>query len=406
MRAFLVVLVALAGLPLAANDLAFNLSGTTGPDFGNQLNDTEVEVARFVVQGSGGAVQVDAVTVHVSNFALADEAFTGVRLFYDANNNGSFEVSEQVGSDQVPSGVADDLTFTGSFTVPNGGIRTLQLRVDIGMNATAYGQAYDFSVDPQTDVVLNDTINDQVTTMTVATSNSITIRHSENQLVPGTGNPSSPRTASHNSSNFPGLHFVISSLNPTAPGQLQGIDLSSITISITCAAAGETATITGLTLWQDDGDSAFEPSSGEVLIQSRTPADVSKWIISTNVINVTFDGTVIQNLADIPSGLTRTFWVGINFGGDPDATCEVLVSRTGILGALGADADFFVGTPNSVSGNVISVVTPPPAPKGAEPPGEGGCSSTDGTGRFWWLLAAAAVFVTIGRNCLRKLRVT
>ena len=66
MRAFLVALIALAGLPLAANDLAFNLSGTTGPDFGNQLNDTEVEVARFVVQGSGGTVQVDAVTVHVT----------------------------------------------------------------------------------------------------------------------------------------------------------------------------------------------------------------------------------------------------------------------------------------------------------------------------------------------------
>ncbi|MCA8912801.1 MAG: hypothetical protein KDB82_13945 [Planctomycetes bacterium] len=404
MRAFLAAIVLLFALPLAANDLAFNLSGVTGPDFGNQLNDTDVEVARFVVQASGGAVQVEAITVHVSNFALADEAFTAVRLFYDANNNSSFEVGEQVGTDQVPNGTTDDLTFTGTVTAPNGGIRSLQLRVDIGTNATVYGEAFDFSVDPQVDIALNDTVNDQITTMAVATSNTLTIRHSENQLVPGTGNPAAPRTAGHGSSNFPALQFIVSSLTPTAPGQLQGIDLNSITISITCASAAETGVVTGLTLWQDDGDSSFEPGSGEVLIQSRSPADVTKWIISTNVVNVTFDGTVIQNLTDIPSGSASVFWVGISFGGSPDATCEVLVNRTGIVGALGTDADWVVTSPSFISGDVISVATPPPPAPSASPPGEGGCSSTETSGWYLLVVVATALFVTICRNhsCKRK----
>ena len=398
MRAILAAIVVLLALPLAAADLSFNLSGTTSPDFANQLNDTEVEVARFVVQGSGGAVLIDDITVRVSNFALADEAFTAVRMFYDANNNGSFELSEQVGSDQVPSGVSADLTFVGAITVPNGSIRTIQLRVDVGNNATAYGEAYDFSVDPQADITLNDPVSDAVTTVTTAVSNTITIRHSENQLVPGTGNPVSPRTANHGASNFPALQFIVSSLTATGPGQLSGIDLNAITISITCASAAETAVITGLTIWQDDGDSVFEPGGGEVLIQSRSTADVTKWIVSSNVINVTFDGTVIQNLADIPSGLTRTFWVGINFGGSPAATCEVLINRTGVLGALGVAADFVVVSPSSVSGDVISVVTPPEPAKGASPPGEGGCSSTDSSGIFWLLLVVTTAFVTFSRN--------
>ena len=402
MRALVAAIFLIVAVPCSAANLAFNLSGTTGPDFGNNLNDTDVEVARFVVQPTVGNVDIDSITIHISNFALADEAFTRLRLFFDADGNGTFDPSEELDetSTIVPNGTTDDVTFTETFTAPVGVIRTLQLRVNIGVNASIYGEAYNFSIDPQTDIVLTNPGSDTITTVTVATSNDISIRHSENQLVVGTGNPSAPRTAGFNSTNVGALHFIVSSLTPTGVGQLQGIDLASISLSITCATPAQTAAVTRLTLWQDDGDALFEPGFGEVLILSHIPTDVGKWVVSGSVITVTFDGSPIQNLTDIPSGSVRTFWVGIDFGSAPAATVEVSISRTDIIGALGAGADFFVNVPNFLSGDVINVTTPPKAPKSPEAQGEGGCSTNDHSGYLMLVLGLLALTL-IGRNLSR-----
>jgi len=402
MRAVFAAVLAILALPLSAATLAFNLSGTTGPDFGNQLNDTDVEVARYVVQPTGGNVSIDSITIHISNFALADNAFTRLRLFFDADGNGTFDPTEELdeASTIVPNGATDDVTFNETFVAPSGLIRTLQLRVNIGVDTSVYGEAFNFSIDPQADIVLTSG-GDSISSTTVATSNDITIRHSENQLVAGTGNPTAPRSAPLNTGNFPALHFIVSSLTPTGPGQLQGIDLAEITISVTCANAAQTATVTRLALWQDDGDAVFEPSAGEVLIVQRTPADAGKWIVAGSVISVTFDGTPVQNLSDIASGGARTFWVGIDFGSGPDATCEVSVTRTQVLGALGAAADFFVTTPNFISGDIINVSTPPEPPKPAEPEGEGGCSSNGQPGGLLLVIVLALVALT-ARNLPRK----
>jgi hypothetical protein len=403
MRAILAALVTILALPCAAATLAVNLSGTTGPDFGNQLNDTDVEVARYVLQPTGGAVSIDAITVHVSNFVLADEAFTGVRLFFDADGNGTFDPSEEVATSQVPSGAASDLTFTETFSAPSGLIRTLQLRVNIGNNTTAYGESYNFSIDPQADITLTNPGTDTISSATVAVSNDITIRHSENQLVPGTGNPTGPRETGFGKQNLGALHFIVSSLTPPGPGQLQGIDLNSITVSVTCATSAQTAVVTRLRLWQDDGDANFEPGNGEVLIQERTSADVGKWVVAGSVISVTYDGLPVQNLSDVPSGATKSLWVSIDFGDGVDTTCEVSVTRTNILGALGAAADFFVTNPNFISGNVITVTTPPDPPKSAEPPGEGGCSTDDMPGS-WVLVLVALALAKIVAGLLCKAR--
>jgi hypothetical protein len=399
MRAVFAALFAIFALPCAAATLAVNLSGTTGPDFGNQLNDADVEVARFVLQPSGGAVSIDAIVVHVSSFATADEAFTGVRMFFDADGNGTFDPGEEISTSQIPTGAADDLTFTETFSAPSGLIRTLQLRVNIGNITSTYGQSYNFSIDPQADITLTSPGTDTISSTTVAVSNDITIRHSENQLVSGTGNPTGARETGFNDTNFAALHFIVSSLPPTAPGQLQGIDLNSITIGVTCQNAAQTAVVTRLRLWQDDGDSNFEPGSGEVLIQERTVLDVGKWVVAGSVINVTYDGLPVQNLSDIPSGGTKALWVGIDFGTGPDTTCEVSVTRTNVLGALGAAADFFVTNPNFISGNVITVTTPPNPPKDAEPPGEGGCST--GADVNWTLVATtlALMLILLIRAC-------
>ena len=120
MRAVIAALFVLLALPVSAASLAFNLSGTTGPDFGNQLNDTDVEVARYVLQPTGGSVDIDSLTVHISNFGLADEAFTRVRAFFDADGNGTFDPSEELDATStiVPDGTTDDITFTETFTAP------------------------------------------------------------------------------------------------------------------------------------------------------------------------------------------------------------------------------------------------------------------------------------------------
>ncbi|MCB9894615.1 MAG: hypothetical protein H6839_09210 [Planctomycetes bacterium] len=403
MRAVIAAILLLLAVPASAANLAFNLSGTTGPDFGNQLNDTDVEVARFVLQPTGGSVDIDSITVHISNFGLADEAFTRVRAFFDADGNGTFDALEELDetSTIVPNGTTDDITFTETFTAPGGVIRTLQLRVDIGTNPVVYGESYNFSIDPQADIVLTNPGTDTITSSAVATSNDISIRHSENQLAPGTGNPSAPRNAYYGKTNAPALQFAVSSLTPTGPGQLQGIDLASITISVTCANSAQTAAVTRLTLWQDDGDSAFEPGSGEVLILSHIPTDVGKWVIAGSVISVTFDGSPIQTLTDIPSGSARTFWVGIDFGSGTNATVEVSIVRTDVLGALGAAADFFVTSPNLISGDVINLSKSPPKPKSKEAEGEGGCSTTDDSGLLF-LSAVLAGFVVIAQNLWRK----
>ena len=403
MRAVIAAVFLLLAVPVSAASLAFNLSGTTGPDFGNQLNDTDVEVARYVLQPTGGSVAIDSITVHISNFGLADEAFTRVRAFFDADGNGTFDPSEELDetSTIVPNGTTDDITFTETFTAPGGVIRTLQLRVNIGTNASVYGESYNFSIDPQADIALTNSGTDTISSTTVAVSNNISIRHSENQLASGTGNPAAPRAAYYNKTNAPALQFIVSSLTPTGPGQLQGIDLASITISVTCATSAQTAAVTRLTLWQDDGDSAFEPGSGEVLILSHIPTDVGKWVVAGSVISVTFDGSPIQTLTDIASGGARTFWVGIDFGSGVNATVEVSIVRTDVLGALGAAADYFVTSPNFISGDVINLSAAPPKPKSKEAQGEGGCS-TSGQSSVLLVSTVLLLLTLIARNLLCK----
>jgi hypothetical protein len=394
MRVVLAALL-LTAAPAFAADLTVNVSGNTSPDFANVLNDSDVEVARFVFQATGGDVVVDEVVLHVSNHLLADEAFTAVRVLFDEEPNGTFNpATEQVGTDQVPDGLGSALTFTGTFTVKSGMIHTLLVLVDVANNATVYGESFNFTVDPQADVTLADPVTDTIINSNVGVSNSITLRHSVNQLVPGTGNFTEPRQTTFGRTNFPALHFVIDSLVPVGPGQLQGIDLAAITISITCANAAQTDVPTRLRLWTDDGDSAFEPNAGEILIQERTPADVTKWIVAGSVISITFDGTPIQNLQDIPSGSARTFWISIDFGSGPDTTCEVSLTRTNVLGALGADADYFVTTPTAISGDVITVTDPPPKARSANPPGEGGCSTGDGSSWFMLIGLLATLMAT------------
>lgn len=401
MRVVLAALLLLAAPAFAAN-LTVNVSGNTPPDFANQLNDTGVEVARFVFQATGGDVDISDVTIHVSNHLLADEAFTAVRVFFDSEPNGTFSLSEQIDTDKVPSGTGTDITFAGSFTVLGGNIHTLLVLVDIANNATVYGESYDFTIDPQVDVTLTNPGSDTITNSNVGTSNAITLRHSENQLVQGTGNPTAPRQTTYGTTNYPALHFIISSLTPIGPGQLAGIDLAAITISITCATAAQTALPTRLRLWTDDGDSAFEPGSGEILIQERTPADITKWITAGTVISVTFDGTPIQNLQDIASGGTRTFWVSVDFGGGPETTCEVSVTRTNVLGALGADADYFVTVPTAISGDVITVTEAPPKKKSKSPEGEGGCSTDESSGGWLLVILATMVAVISIRTCCKQ----
>jgi hypothetical protein len=224
-----------------------------------------------------------------------------------------------------------------------------------------------------------------------------------NRLQPGTGNPSSPRDTFFGRSNVAALHFLVDSLTATPPGQLSGIDLAAITVSVTLATNQQTAAVTRLTLWQDDGDANFEPNSGEVLILARTPADAGKWGIAGSVISVVFDGTSVQNLQDIPAGQARAFWVGIDFSADgPEAVCEVSVNSGGVLGALGTAADHFIANPALISGNVLALKAKPPKPKSVEAKGEGGCAASAVPFNLA-LLAALALLLSVRSLQVRTL---
>jgi len=392
MRLLLLLCLLLPAASVSAATLSVNVSGQSGPAFGTRLNTSEVQVGLFALQASGGPVTVDAVTLHFNSPAAAAVAFTSVRLFFDADGNGTFDPTEEIGSAQPPDGTDDFLTFTGTFTAPAGLIRLLQVRVSVGNNPASYGETFAFRIDAETSIDLDDPVTDNVTGSFPATANSISIRRSENQLVPGTGNPTMPRDAFYGDTNVAALHFIISSLQPVPPGQLDGITLESITISVTLQSSAQAAAVARLALWQDNGNSLFEPNNGEVLIQDRTPADITKWTVTGSVISVVFDGTAIALLQSIPAGSARAFWVSIDFASGTDAVCEVSVNRTGVIGTLGAAADYMVSPPNTVGGDVINVQNRPPRPPSAGPEGEGGCTATSGP-RLGALLVVALLLL-------------
>lgn len=381
MRVILCALALFCG-GLTAADVSVNLSGTAPGNFSNKLQDTDVEVARFVLQASVGSVSIDSITIHYTNATAAASAFPLVKLFYDANGNGTFEAGEQVGNSQAAGAgpTSDSLLFTPAvaLSVPTA-LRNLQVRVDIGTSGALYGEQFRFRIDAAGSIALTNG-GDTVSGSFPVQSNFLTIRHSENRIQPGTGNPATVRTLNLDSSNVGALHFLVESLVGTLPGELVGIDLVSISVNVTLATAAQIPAIERVTLWQDDGDGAFEPGSGEVQILQRTPADIGKWNPSGNVITVVFDGTPISTLADIPAGGIRTFWVGLHFGDTP-CTCDVSVVPSGIVGALGANADFMQAVPASVAGAVINTQKKKSTPKAPEAEGEGGCS-TDGGNSF------------------------
>jgi len=397
LRPFVLALLVCAS-GLSAANLAVNLSGTTNQAFANKLTDTDVQVVRFVLQASGGDVVVDGIAITVSNPTNAVNALTGMRLFYDADGNGTFDPSEELSTVQTVTGATT--VFTETFTALNGLIRELQVRVNIGANVTVYGEAFQFSIAVDTDIELPVASPDTISGTFPVTGNALTMRNSTNQLVPGVGNPASPRSVGLGSQTVAALQFAIDSLTPTSPGELVGIDLQAISVSVTTQTAIQTAAVSGLTLWQDDGDGLFEPNTGEVLILALSPADLGKWTPTGNVITVRFDGTAINVLPQINTGQARTFWVGVSFAGGTPCVCEVSLNRTNVQGSLGTTADFFVVSPASITGNVITVANQPEGPPPEEAPGEGGCTS--GTKQLSWfsalVLAAAGFASVLGRR--------
>lgn len=394
------VLVCAATLPAA--NLAVNLSGTTNQAFANKLVDTDVQVVRFVLQAGGGDVTVDSITITVSNAAQAVNAFSGMRLFYDADGNGSFDPSEELGTVQAVAGAT--VTFTESFVAQNGLIRELQVRVNVGSSTSVYGESFQFSIAADTDFGLPPASTDTISGTFPVTGNALTIRNSVNQLVPGSGNPAAPRSVERGSQNVAGLHVVFDSLVPVTPGELVGLDLQSIAVSVTLQTAGQAAAVSAVSLWQDDGDNQFEPNAGEVLIQGRSAADLGKWTPAGNVLTVTFDGTPISVLPQINTGQARAFWVGISFQSGAECVCEVSLNRTNVQGTQGTAADFFVTSPASLTGNAITVTTQPAPPAPQEAPGEGGCStSSEPISWFSALLLMTAGFASVVRVARRKL---
>lgn len=393
------LLVVLAPVCLAGS-VSVQTSGLTPPAFSNKPNDTAVPVARFVLQASGNDVIVDAVRLDFSGAASADEAFGQLYLFFDADHNQTFDAAEELDetSTIAPNGTDGFVTFTETFTVLNDGFsRELLLLADIKTTAV-HGDSFQFRIDAATSLVLPPASTDTITGTFPRTANAITIRNSETQLVPGSGNPATVRNVARGAQNVAALHAVLNCLAPASPGELVSLDLNTLSLAVNLANSSQVSGVQTLSLWQDDGDANFEPGAGEVLILSRTSADTGKWNLAGSVLTVVFDGTAIQSLAAIPAGQVRTFWVSISFASTPDVTCEVTLSRAGVLGSAGAVADYLVASPASLSGNVIQTTAPPPEPEPTEPPGEGGCAVGVPHSLPWVVLSVLAVVALFARK--------
>lgn len=390
----------LAASTLAAATLNVTLSGASPANFENRLSDTSIEVTRFVLTSTGASVDCSAVTITFTNPTTADEAFTAVRVFYDANGNSSFEAGEEIGVGQAPNGVAATLLFTGAFSVPTSS-RLMQVIVNTGANVASYGDGFRFSIAAAGDITLVNPGTDSVTGAFPVQGNTITIRNSMSNLLAGTGNPASPRTVARGSTNVAGAHFRLDCLAAVIPGELVGLDLSSITVSLNLGAPADANVIASVSLFGDDFDAAFEPNTQDPLIQTRTSADVAKWAVAGSTLTVIFDGAPVTALTSINSGSVRAFWIGVSFNSTADAVVEVLVNRTGILGAEGASGDFLTTAITSISGNVITVSGSGggggDGGQGNRPSEEGGCvvspTGSWAPGMLLCMLAAGFWFV-------------
>jgi MYXO-CTERM domain-containing protein len=236
--------------------------------------------------------------------------------------------------------------------------------------------------------------------------NTITIRNSVTNLLAGTGNPSGPRTVGRGSSNVAGAHLRLDCIAAAIPGELIGLDLSSITVNLNLGAPADASVIASVGLFGDDFDSAFEPGSQDPLILARTSADVAKWTLAGSTLTVVFDGATVTALTSINSGTVRAFWIGVSFNSTADAIVEVIVNRTGILGSEGAAGDFLTTAISSVTGNVITV-----SGSGGGGGGgggihngtreEGGCSANPSGGMAVLLLVLLAG-LAVQRRIIRK----
>ncbi|CAG0988565.1 hypothetical protein PLCT2_02335 [Planctomycetaceae bacterium] len=391
----------LAASTLGAATMNVTLSGASPANFENRLSDTSVEVTRFVLTSTGAAVDCSAVTITFTNPTTADEAFTAVRVFYDANGNSSFEAGEEIGVGQAPNGAAATLSFTGAFTVPTSS-RLMQVIVNTGANVASYGSDYRFSIAAAADITLVNPGTDSVTGAFPVQGNTLTIRNSVTNLLAGTGNPAGPRTVVRGSQDVAGAHFRLDCIAAAIPGELVGLDLSSITVSLNLGSAADASVITSVSLFGDDFDAAFEPSGQDPLIQSRTSADIAKWTVAGSTLTVIFDGAPLTALTSINSGTVRAFWIGVSFNSTANAVVEVLVNRTGIIGAEGANGDFMTTAITSVSGNVITVSGSGGGGgdgQGNRPSEEGGCTATPtGVAMPWILLVLLAAAIRIIGN--------
>lgn len=394
----------LAGSSLGAASVNVALSGASPANFDNRLNDTSVEAARFVLTISGGSVDLSGVTLSFSNAANADEAFSAVRLFVDLNGNQSFESPSEEFSPVggiAPDGINGFLAFSKAFTLATG-TTLMQVVVNTSGNVAAYGESFRFSIAAAADFTLVNPGTDNVTGSFPVQSNSITIRNSVTNLLSGTGNPAAPRTVSRGAQNVAGTHFRLDCLSATVPGELLALNLASITVNINLGSPAEAAVINSVNLHGDDFDAVFEPTGADTLIQSRTSADAAKWMVSGSTLTVVFDGAPVAALS-VASGSVRAFWIGLSFNNSANAVVEVLVSRTGILGAAGAVGDFLTTGVVTVSGNVITVSGKGGGGGGGQgnsPGEEGGCVASP-AGSVPWILVLGLLGLCLGFQCKR-----
>lgn len=371
---FVVVLFILLATPAAAATLTVTVSPEAPPAFANRLLDTNVPVADFTLAAAGGDVTLTAVTITVSNATNAGVAFTSMRVFFDINGDGVFDAGDEIDTFQNPAG-SSTFTFTENFTVLSGLARRLQVQVDIGNIPAVYGETFIFSLASSGDLTRQNGGDSIAGTFPVA-GNAVLLRNSITEIGAGSGNPTSGRNVAVGTTNAPALHFKLDSKAGVGPGELVGLKLESLEVTVNLGAASHADVLDSVELYSDNGNTAFEPGSGDNLILRRTPAETTKWQVSGTVLTVTFDGAEIAALPTITTGTTRSFWIAYDLANSGSGQLECQVKGIGVIGTEGDDGDFIMAAPAAVSGGTIFVVTvsTPSDLKKDEEYKEGGCA--------------------------------
>lgn len=288
-----------AGLTVSANALAATLNGpgtasTVNSDSTGGTGDGELLCDVTLDAAAGGAWTVSDLTFVATGTGDHDTAFSEVALYEDTNGNGSFDGA---GTDTLAAPAATafgaspgyDVTFTfNNSSFPANTSRRFFLVGKLNGTATS-GETFNARLDSATTTPPTGGV-----TVGFPTSNSTALIIDVTSLSVTNG-ASAPADFTHKSGTA--LAHVIAKFEMTASNN----DVQVSGVTLTTAGSGDWTTdldaVSGVEVWQDDGDGVFDATTDTSLFSGAGSATV----------NAAFSSNVTVGNAS-----SETLWVRLN----------------------------------------------------------------------------------------------